>query len=843
MFSGTSASVVGGLTLTDASSRPEDATTLPGFDEVRTARADSLMRYGLDESTASLMAWAESPWLDTGRLSAGIWRAVEQERQGYLSDPRLRDVPKVVAQEALVRYSGIARRVGAVHWVAALDRVLVEEGSRPDVEPASTSEFVPNGGNILRLVRLQQQVAEGVQLPEAAARAFLRIPWLDDAPVPVGLVQHLQRMAATAESQDLMEALLSAREAAVDHNAVEYVVATDLLLNGLKYGMGLSEPTDVEGPEPSEDEEPTESETEGSSGDPLSGLEAFDGWSEEVSWLKDLTGEAEPGLIAPALSLQPGKRVPSVPAPAVDYGTKVPAALFRSGSGLLERAAAAAYVAAGAQTLEDVVSVLADLDLPSLKGAMANVPASTLLPSLLSSFQPDALLDEVAAGWKPRSLRILNERVLADDPCTLEELGLHLGVTRERVRQIARKVEDALLLRFGPAISEYGRLLKDVVPSALPADEFEAAVLRCVPGDGPASRWVRKQAVATSGFRVDSGYAVQPHVHALRKKFERECDHLTDEYGFIAVDEMDVRSTLDEGVFRYLASAAGLQELFGFWMKGSSMRNRTVAALASIGRPATSEEVADVAGLQGNRAVPNFLSAEPFIVRATRNTWAFKEWVESAYGGIAEEIVRCIERDGGETDVAGLLTEIPERFDVTESSVRSYLATSRFVVEDGKARLATSHRRNWRSLHQLDRVTVLPDGTPVLQVPVEERYLHGYSIKVPHAFAERLGLDIDESRMVPVLEPAGHPDVSAIWRAHDPSGPELGRVRAHLAELEVAAGDDIYIEAREDGIAFRTAPPAAGGLRGVNNTSAAHRDSRSDGEPSLLSSLRERRRL
>ena len=825
---------VGGPTLSEVSSHPKRATAPPGFDEVRAERLNALLRHGVNESTSRLMAWAETPWLDTGRMSAGVWRSVEQERQRYLADPRLRDAPRVVALEALDRYLDIARRVGAAHWVLALERALEDGRSQPEVDSASTSEFVPNGGNVLRLARLQQHVADGVQLPEAAARAFLRIPWLDGIHVPVGLAQHLQRIAATAESEGLTQALLSAREVAVDHDAVEYVAATDLLLNGLKHGMGLPDPFE---------EEATKPASEATSTDPLGGLEAFDGWTEEVSWLKDLTGEAELGLVAPASSLGPERRPHSVPPPAVDHGTEVPAALFRPDFGLLQRAAAAAYVAGGAQTMEDVLRVLADLELPNLKRAMAGVPTSALLPSLLSSFQPEVLLEEVTDGWQSRKLLILNERVLADDPCTLEELGRQLGVTRERVRQIAGTVQGALEVRFGPAISEYARLLKDVLPAALPADEFDAAVVRCVPGDGPATRWVRKQVMDASGFRVDGGYAVQPHVYALREPFERACDHLTDEYGFIAVDDMDVRSTLSEDGFRYLASTAGLENLSGFWMRGSSIRNRTVAALASLGRPATSEEVGEVAGLQGNRSLPNFLSAEPFIVRATRNTWAFAEWVESAYTGIAEEIARRIERDGGETDVAALVTELPERFGVSETSVRTYLATSRFVVEDGQARLATSHRRNWRSLHQLDRVTILSDGTPVLQVPVEERYLRGYSIKVPHAFAEHLGLSIDESKMVPVHEPAGMGDVSAIWRAHDTSGPELGRVRAHLTALDAEAGDDLYIEAREDGLVFRTTPPATGGLHNPDNTSVARRGSPSGAEPSLLSSLRERRRL
>jgi RNA polymerase sigma-32 factor len=51
-----------------------------------------------------------------------------------------------------------------------------------------------------------------------------------------------------------------------------------------------------------------------------------------------------------------------------------------------------------------------------------------------------AEVERFAVGLGPREQKILRERVLADPPKTLQELGLEFGLTRERVRQLESKL-------------------------------------------------------------------------------------------------------------------------------------------------------------------------------------------------------------------------------------------------------------------------------------------------------------------------------------------------------------------------------------------------------------------
>ncbi|MEC7523427.1 MAG: sigma-70 family RNA polymerase sigma factor [Myxococcota bacterium] len=59
-----------------------------------------------------------------------------------------------------------------------------------------------------------------------------------------------------------------------------------------------------------------------------------------------------------------------------------------------------------------------------------------------------AMLPEVLASLTERERRIVQARMLSEDPCTLRELGKELGVCRERVRQLEVQAREKLRVAF-----------------------------------------------------------------------------------------------------------------------------------------------------------------------------------------------------------------------------------------------------------------------------------------------------------------------------------------------------------------------------------------------------------
>jgi RNA polymerase sigma-32 factor len=53
-------------------------------------------------------------------------------------------------------------------------------------------------------------------------------------------------------------------------------------------------------------------------------------------------------------------------------------------------------------------------------------------------------IDRFAVGLDARDQKILRERILSEDPRTLQEIGDDLGLTRERIRQLEKKLVDGL---------------------------------------------------------------------------------------------------------------------------------------------------------------------------------------------------------------------------------------------------------------------------------------------------------------------------------------------------------------------------------------------------------------
>ena len=243
---------------------------------------------------------------------------------------------------------------------------------------------------------------------------------------------------------------------------------------------------------------------------------------------------------------------------------------------------------------------------------------------------------------------------------------------------------------------------------------------------------------------------------------------------------------------RALLAQCGLLRLNGRLALRDTAKARARAALLSIGRPATREEVAQRCGLDPAQAGAQ-LSAMDGVVRADKNRWGLSKWIDDEYEGIAAEIVQRIEEDGGATRLKRLLEELPRMFNVSENSVRSYVATQKFSLADGYVSLKDSSSIMLRPLNDVVHGFVA-DGRPYWRFRVEDRYFDGYSVSgLPPEIAKALGCEPDGRTRVSISEPDGCKPISANWPLASNAGANLGYLSDPLRRLGAHSGQYVRL--------------------------------------------------
>ena len=178
----------------------------------------------------------------------------------------------------------------------------------------------------------------------------------------------------------------------------------------------------------------------------------------------------------------------------------------------------------------------------------------------------------------------------------------------------------------------------------------------------------------------------------------------------------------------------------------------------------------------------------PSVVRASKDAWALTEWGDDEYRGIVAEIIQRIEEDGGSTTTKRLLTELPEKFDVSARSVYSYMQTPRFLIRDGLVSLANVSSLELRPLDDAIHGRDV-DGAAYWTFAVESRFFEGYSVTgVPPEFAKALGCEPDGGTYARIENLPNCHDLSVRWRVATTTGASIGYVADAIRELGLQTG-------------------------------------------------------
>ena len=403
----------------------------------------------------------------------------------------------------------------------------------------------------------------------------------------------------------------------------------------------------------------------------------------------------------------------------------------------------------------------------------------------------------VEAAHSPENVDLyVRHKVTRSD--TLAQLGEERGVTRERIRQLEAKIAKALDADAGRHAAVIASLLRSELPPIIEdarVDERIEAMLR--PAVEAVAHGLSKSASLLPQYLVRSRLALSSQDSLAlseegRKLLDRLSDVVADEaddVGLVHLHAIVAREAPGSlPILDVLVGPLGLTYIGEHVALRDTLRARAKLALLDIGRPATKEEIAAAGGLALG-TLSSTLSNIDSIARADKNNWGLIAWIDDVYEGIPAEIQQRIDQHGGAVPLSFLLRDIPERFSVTEASVRSYVATRQFDVADGMVSIADESNITYRQVEDVAARNV--DGDLYWDFNVEARYFDGFSITgFPPELARELGCGPNDRCDVPVTAPVGCDSASVIWRLTSVSGAaEIGRARDALARIGVVAGD------------------------------------------------------
>lgn len=386
---------------------------------------------------------------------------------------------------------------------------------------------------------------------------------------------------------------------------------------------------------------------------------------------------------------------------------------------------------------------------------------------------------------------IIRSRLIQTPPATLEEVGIQLGVTRERIRQIQAILERKIKVALGEELRVIASTLHDQLDPLVEARELERRIDDVVPDESPVvTSFFRMALLRTMGFTLENGVYIDERAEEVLRSIRSRARALADDVGLVNEQQL-IEILPDERWQRFwprLRERSDLHNFYGVLAVRDTAKARVKAALLSIGRPATREEIGSVCGFEKSR-VGAYLSNVPSVVRADKKRWGLREWIDDEYDGIVGEIIQRIEEDGGATTIERLMTELPSKFNVSPVSVRAYMQTPRFEIRNGSVSLANTSSVQLRHLDDVIHGRDYRDA-PYWTFVVESRYLEGYSVVgVPPEFAKALGCSPDSGLGVRIENLPDCRELSLRWRLASTTGASLGYVAEPLRQLGLHPGD------------------------------------------------------
>lgn len=433
------------------------------------------------------------------------------------------------------------------------------------------------------------------------------------------------------------------------------------------------------------------------------------------------------------------------------------------------------------------------------------ITASEIFPDIQDTeLDAPSLLSLALSELDERELDVLDSRMFfvpGDENSkapTLEEVGARWGVTRERVRQVEGKARARMLTAMSRGeLGAVALAARSVVGVVSPVEEL----LRKIPVLAKEVAVVGKPAWFVldrldDDYEIEDGWCATPTVAEAKERTKVLLEDLSDDYGLVELDTIDIVTTLEEHketkTKEWLEYCGYLVDEKTVLTRSSNQCDLAAAILIKHGRPMSIDDIfAAMARGSSVRSLAQRLAEDPRFVRSDRNSWALKSWGTEEYSNIRELIREIIEQNNGSVDVEQLVKEITSRFDVRPNSVVAYASAPPFELIRRKVRLADNSPKPKKSPHETKNLYRTPAGWSY-RIKVSSDHLRGSGSVAPMAVASILNLEYGETRELQSTEGPQHVYWSGI-------SPGFGTIRKFLMKQDVEVGSQAFLCLNDDG--------------------------------------------
>lgn len=423
-------------------------------------------------------------------------------------------------------------------------------------------------------------------------------------------------------------------------------------------------------------------------------------------------------------------------------------------------------------------------------------PIESAPPSLAES------LTMLLFSFDEREYAIATQRLMAEQPSTLDEIGKEFNITRERVRQIEKALRNEIITlldgefhlseRLAAMFEAEGPILRYATAARI-IPELESTVepegLAILPLIGN---------LCSPTFSVSDGWLATPSIDDAVKLVKTDLPQAADEYGVVdlAPSASHANAEQRERETRNFTDWLAYSDVMLYKnhaILGRTQGDRAAAVLSVEQHPLTTEEIAERINAGNARSLANRLAIDERIMRVDIGTWALREWDLEEYSGIRQEIRERIERNGGSVRLDALVEELSSQFSISPNSVVTYASTLPFLSSHGVVTLADEERYDVPDANPYDvaRMFRIPGGW-ALRITVNAEHARGSGSILPLAIANILHMRFGDT--VELDSPLG---VQSVYWTGTSVG--LGTIRRFVLDGMIQVGDEALLEFMDDG--------------------------------------------